>query len=140
MSFVEFDGCMLGLKGRKGLPIKKPWMFASNCDEVMQLLEGYLCDESHDHEHCAGGNTKATESYTMQIVSLIHRAFRDLVNSAKPKVALPCLRFMSNDISIRDLSFLHCKAHIRKDCDVHDNICVDINDAFAVLNVTNLQQ
>ena len=63
MSYVDFDGCMVGLTSAKGVPIKKPWRIATNCNEIIEALSNLKCNGSHKHCPCAGSETKKTEGY-----------------------------------------------------------------------------
>ena len=79
LEFVHFDGCMLGLKSRKGNPIRKPWSIATNSQCLIQELRGCLCCGHKYHDPCAGSETKRTENYTELMVNKIHKAFRKQV-------------------------------------------------------------
>ena len=72
------DGCMFGLVSQfgasKGTPIRKPWRIDTNSPVVLQHL-ARPCDGSHAHAQCGGSNTKASESYTDELVACIHDAF-----------------------------------------------------------------
>ena len=68
----SFDGCMYGLKSSysaKPLPIKKPWKIVSWNIDFPELH--LTCDRSHEHVECAGRETKQTQTYTPQIVTII---------------------------------------------------------------------
>lgn len=76
---THFDGCMYGMVAvhgpESGTPIRKPWAVES----LNSCLPEYLnkvCDGKHKHTPCAGRNTRITEGYTPEIVSLVHDAFR----------------------------------------------------------------
>ena len=56
------------------MPIKKPWTIATNCPYLVYLLPRF-CDGCHEHAPCQGVDTKVTEGYTPQLVSLIHKAW-----------------------------------------------------------------
>ena len=50
LKFAELDGCAFGLKSMKGLPIKKPWPFATICPAAHQNLHKEVCCGGHIHE------------------------------------------------------------------------------------------
>ena len=61
-----FDGCMYDLRSRfrnVGVPIKEPWRIISWEVSFNKLLS--KCDGSHDHEQCAGKETRVTQLYTL---------------------------------------------------------------------------
>lgn len=67
----DFDGCMYGLEshyGRKG-SIKKPWRVVSWGVKFDGLKK--TCNGSHEHVPCAGRETKRTQMYTDEIVTII---------------------------------------------------------------------
>ena len=70
----ELDGCMFGLAGKNGKPIKKPWKMLSWNTRIGNGLSR-KCDGSHDHTPCAGSETKSTQLYTPLIVKLIVDSF-----------------------------------------------------------------
>ena len=98
---VMFDGCMIGLRSiLNGKPIKKPWCMATNCEDLGESFHDLLCNRSHEHTPCAGGDTKATESYSYDMVRLIHKAFNKACNNVhKPKImhAMPCRVIVKNE-------------------------------------------
>ena len=76
--FMEFDGCMYGLKSQfkdAGMAIKKPWRIVSWGVSFFDLHE--KCDGSHPHGPCAGRETRATQLYTDKIVRCIIRGVKN---------------------------------------------------------------
>ena len=75
---VHLHGCMYGLVSEapktRGVPIKKPWTFATKSPYLQYLLPR-LCDGSHAHTPCQGTDTRKTEGYTGDLVAAIHRAW-----------------------------------------------------------------
>ena len=69
--FTTVHGCMYDLKAEcginKGMPIKKPWRIASSPRACRMNLD--VCDGSHTHAPCAGGDTVRTENYTPRLVA-----------------------------------------------------------------------
>ena len=73
---VNFHGCALGLTGIEGGPLFKPWTFATDCPEIINIFQHVRCSRTHEHESVAGRNTKSTENYTIDFAAKIHDAFR----------------------------------------------------------------
>ena len=49
---VRFHGCTLGLVGRDGGPIKKPWTICTDCAQIRDAFLEMRCPgESDDHVH-----------------------------------------------------------------------------------------
>ena len=75
------DGCAVGLKSVKnGLPVLKPWTFATNDVHIWGALQDKRCPgkETHPkHQRCNGSDAKASESYTDELVEVVHRAFEE---------------------------------------------------------------
>ena len=63
MSMHHFDGCMLGVVGNDGHPIKKGWTIAGNFKEL-EKLDSFNCDGSHKHGQSRGKALKLAENYT----------------------------------------------------------------------------
>ena len=49
MSVHHFDGCMMGVLGKNGQPLKKSWTIAGNFKELSKL-DSYRCEGSHEHD------------------------------------------------------------------------------------------
>ena len=76
---VHIDGCALGLRtnDEHETPIKKPWTLYTNSPSVLNVFSACKCPGSREHprhEPCAGKHTKGTESYTDEMVRLVHKA------------------------------------------------------------------
>ena len=61
MSTHHFDGCMLGVVGNDGQPIKKGWTIAGNFKELAKL-DSFKCDSSHKHGQSRGKALKQTQT------------------------------------------------------------------------------
>ena len=46
---VTFDGCMVGIVDKEGVPIKKPWAIQTDCDSIVTAFDGLSCDGSHTY-------------------------------------------------------------------------------------------
>ena len=95
--FVEclFDGCMYGVVAKygakKGMPIRKPWhiMCKNSC---LPTMLNKLCDGSHEHCPCQGGETRLTQAYSPAIAKVVHRALRqDSITKAGGSAATKAL-------------------------------------------------
>lgn len=90
----DFDGCMYGLKSmfkRTQLPIKKPWRIVTWGITFADLTK--VCDKSHEHASCEGRGTRATQTYTSQIVSTIFHGLNKRLNELQPsstQSSFPC--------------------------------------------------
>ena len=74
---VNIDGCALGLKVDKGVPMLKPWTIATDDNYLFMHFKNKKCPGKDDHpEHCpvAGKYTKLTENYTDQMVRIFIKA------------------------------------------------------------------
>jgi hypothetical protein len=81
-----FHGCALGLVSRKeGIPIKKAWRVCTSLQALAVALDRCKCSRDHEHVPCAGGETKATENYTVRMVDLIHAVWRKHCASLVPQ-------------------------------------------------------
>ena len=77
---VRVHGCALGLKSVvNGKPIKKPWTLKTDVEDIVENLEKYKCSNDHEHHPCAGKDTKLTESYTPEMVVVIHKSFKQFL-------------------------------------------------------------
>ena len=73
---AHFDGCRYGLKDSHGNYVKKPWTFATTCEDIRREFDGKRCRKDHDHAKCL----KDSESYSKAIVRSIHRTFKKHCN------------------------------------------------------------
>jgi hypothetical protein len=71
-------GCMVNLRSAvNGELIAKPWKIMCNSRGVSEMLRGLVCNHpTESHTPCAGKDTRKTESYTDEMVRLIHKGFR----------------------------------------------------------------
>ena len=53
---VTFDGCMVGIVDKEGVPIKKPWAIQTDCDSIVTAFGGLSCDGSHTHVQGRGND------------------------------------------------------------------------------------
>ena len=85
---VHFHGCTLGLVGRNGGMIKKPWTIQTDCIEIRDEFSDRYCPgrSCHPfHEPCAGGNTKNTELYTWEFTDRLHKGFKNGVKYSQAR-------------------------------------------------------
>ena len=75
MTMHHFDGCMLGVLGNDGQPMKKSWSIAGNFKELAKL-DSYKCDGSHEHDQSRGKALKLAENYTFKLTDMLHECFR----------------------------------------------------------------
>ena len=67
---IDFDGCSLGLKSKKGNPIKKPWGIVTTSSSLVAKLKPFVCCNSrcdrkhHVHDICQGSETYKTGFYS----------------------------------------------------------------------------
>ena len=54
---VEFDGCAVGLRSKKGNPIKKPWRVKTTSKRIVDAFKDKTCSCEHPHERCEGTET-----------------------------------------------------------------------------------
>ena len=83
---VNIHGCALGLANEQGVPIKKPWTIATNDGYIHDVFTDKKCPGpiSHPvHQKTEGKYTKPTEGYTDEMVSLVHKAWKNSVFAQK---------------------------------------------------------
>ena len=69
---VSFDGCQLGVKSKKGNPIKKPWQILTNSEAMVKRMGRYKCKcAKGSHERCQGGETCRTGFYNCKLARCI---------------------------------------------------------------------
>ena len=71
----HFDGCMLGVLGNDGHPMKKSWTIAGNFKEL-EMLDSFKCDSNHKHDQSRGKALKLAENYTFKLTDMLHECFR----------------------------------------------------------------
>ena len=74
----HLDGCAYGLTSlaprTMGMPIRKPWTFASDMPSFASLRRS--CPHTPEqHTKCAGVDTRLTEGYTDELATAIHCAW-----------------------------------------------------------------
>ena len=74
-SGIRVDGCMVGLRNEWNKPVYKPWTLITNCDSLRSAFTQCKCDGSHEHGACTGKTAKLSESYTVDFVRRVHRAW-----------------------------------------------------------------
>ena len=88
-----FHGCAYGLVSKAtstlGLPIKKPWVVATNSGALRAVLNRH-CSKDHEHIQCGGSDLRKTEEYTDEMVDVIHNGFITHLRSAA-RVRVPAL-------------------------------------------------
>ena len=75
MVMHHFDGCMMGVLGNNGQPMKKSWTIAGNFKEL-EMLDSFKCDGSHKHDQSRGKALKLAENYTFKLTDMLHECFR----------------------------------------------------------------
>jgi len=75
MTMHHFDGCMLGILGNNGQPMKKSWTIAGNFKELAKL-DSFKCDGKHEHDQSRGKALKLAENYTCKLTDMLHGCFR----------------------------------------------------------------
>ena len=53
---VTFDGRIVGIVDKEGVPIKKPWAIQTDCDSIVVAFDGLSCDGSHTHVQGRAGS------------------------------------------------------------------------------------
>ena len=71
MSMRHFDGCMLGVLGNDGHPMKKSWTIAGNSKEL-ERLDSCRCSGKHEHDQSRGKAVKFAENYTFKLTDMLH--------------------------------------------------------------------
>ncbi len=72
---------------REGVPIKKPWTFMSNNEEVLEALSGHKCPGNHQHVIAEGHNTKPTGHYPVALATALHVAYAKHIRSVNVDLA-----------------------------------------------------
>ena len=75
MTMHHFDGCMMGVLGNNGQPMKKSWSIAGNFKELVKL-DSFKCDGKHEHDQSRGKALKLAENYTFKLTDMLHECFR----------------------------------------------------------------
>ena len=90
--YAQVDGCALGFRTPDGGIPRKRFTVATNDKTIFDTLNFVRCDESHEHTQLIGGAaTAASGHYTVQMARLIHKAWRNSVQTRASKVSLPAV-------------------------------------------------
>ena len=100
MTIHHFDGCMMGVLGNNGQPMKKSWTIAGNFKELAKL-DSFKCDGKHEHDQSRAKALKLAENYTFKLTDMLHECFRVAVvgqtsKRIAPVVKLACPAKMAN--------------------------------------------
>ena len=90
---VDFDGCSLGLKSKKGNPIKKPWRIVTTSQKLVDQLRPCVCANNHRHDICQGAETYKTGFYNEALARKIIVGLRPspkFVTLHPPLAVSPC--------------------------------------------------
>ena len=127
----RIDGCAVGVKDTKGLPLLKSWTLASNVG-CMNEIEEHICDGTHTHGSARGSSLKHAENYTKKFVLTVHRAWRHecvaICKSATQSIkqslmhvrrnkAMCCVVLLSNSLNLGRINKVK-----HKHCDSNSNI------------------
>ena len=91
MTMHHFDGCMLGVLGNNGQPMKKSWTIAGNFKELA-VLDSFKCDGKHEHDQSRGKALKLAENYTFKLTDMLHECFRVAVVGQTSKRIAPAVK------------------------------------------------
>ena len=62
---VDFDGCMVGMKNRRGQPIKKMWRVVTNCETLAVTLAQFTCGHPPGtHASIEGSTSRESALYS----------------------------------------------------------------------------
>jgi len=76
--FRSFFGCGLGLVASNGLPIRKPWKMATDCEVLIEKLDPELNPCTHsEHQPCVGQFTKDSALYPPKLAKIILESFAE---------------------------------------------------------------
>ena len=88
LKIAEVHGCAVGVTGRNGRPVNKPWFIATDDDELFNSLNRLRCPGCAQHDKCENKVAKATEAYSDYFAQTVHQAWRStsgLLSSARSK-------------------------------------------------------
>ena len=81
-----FHQCMTGRIGPSGLPAKKPTGLLSNESELLQSVEPFWCDGSHEHDkHCTGVALRELRLWTWTLAKALAGAVVRITRRARAK-------------------------------------------------------
>ena len=87
---VDFDGCAVGLRSKKGVPIKKPWRVRTTSQRIVDVFKDKKCSCEQPHEKCEGSETARSAMYPPEIAFLITQALYPAKCSQQHAPAMPC--------------------------------------------------
>ena len=87
---VEFDGCAVGLKSKKGIPIKKPWRVKTTSKRIYDAFQNKFCSCTCSHERCEGSETARSAMYPPQMAHMIVQALYPSKCVQQHAPAMPC--------------------------------------------------
>ena len=87
---VDFDGCAVGLRSKKGVPIKKPWRVRTTSQRVVDVFKDKKCSCEQPHEKCEGSETAQSAMYPPEMAFLITQALYPTKCSQQHAPAMPC--------------------------------------------------
>ena len=87
---VDFDGCAVGLRSKKGVPIKKPWRVRTTSQRVVDVFKDKKCSCEQPHEKCEGSETARSAMYPPEMAFLITQALYPAKCSQQHAPAMPC--------------------------------------------------
>ena len=91
MTTHHFDGCMMGVLGNNGQPMKKSWTIAGNFKELAKL-DSFKCNGKHEHDQSRGKALKLAENYTFKLTDMLHECFRVAVVGQTSKRIAPAVK------------------------------------------------
>ena len=81
--------------------INKPWRVACSPGSTLPEILCKRCDRSHEHARCQGVYTRDTQSYTEDIVNIVHKSISKDVN--RHAGSFVCAEIVSShDLSFND--------------------------------------
>ena len=76
--FRKFFGCGLGLVASNGLPIRKPWKMATDCEVLVEKLDPELNPCTHaEHQPCVGQHARDSALYPPKLAENILESFAE---------------------------------------------------------------
>ena len=87
---VDFDGCAVGLRSKKGVPIKKPWRVRTTSQRIVDVFKDKKCSCEQPHEKCEGSETARSAMYPPEMAFLITQALYPAKCSQQHAPAMPC--------------------------------------------------
>ena len=89
---AKFHGCSVGLKSRRGDPIKKPWKVMTTNARLAQALSQHQCTHSpEEHQKCEGSETTRSAMYPAYMCHTIASALYPSKVVNQPVPSMPCV-------------------------------------------------